>query len=61
MGLTISGTQTVGVHLTSASQNPVSVTPTGAVITTGSYAIYGSAAADWSISNAGAYRVAFTA
>ncbi len=53
MGLTISGTQTVGVHLTSASQNPVSVTSTGAIITTGSYAIYGTAAADWTITNGG--------
>ena len=53
MGLTISGTQTVGVHLTSVSQNPVSVTSTGAIITTGSYAIYGSSVAAWTIDNRG--------
>ena len=60
MGLTISGTQTVGVHLTSASQNPVSVTSTGAIITTGSYAIYGSAVTAWSITNHGTLSAANT-
>ncbi len=54
MGLTISGTRTVGVHLTSASQNPVSVTSTGAIVTAGSYAIYGSAGVNWAITNDGA-------
>ena len=53
MGLTISGTQAVGVHLTSASQNPVTVTSTGAITTTGSYAIYGSATVEWTVSNRG--------
>jgi len=53
MGLTISHREVLGVHLSSASQNPVKVTATGAIETTDRSAIDGSAAVDWTVRNFG--------
>ena len=39
MGTTISTSRTVGLQLTQQGQSPILVTPTGAIVTTGLYAI----------------------
>ena len=46
-GTTISGMQTVPVTLTQASQNPLVVTGSGAVVVGNTQAIYGGAALAW--------------
>jgi hypothetical protein len=55
MATTISGTVTTGVTLSSAEQNPLSVTATGYVTNTGD-AVYGTNAAAWTVSNLGTIR-----
>jgi hypothetical protein len=57
-GTTISGSTTVGVSLTAPSQNPLVITTTGGIAVPGGYAIYGSDAATWTITNAGVVSIA---
>lgn len=61
MGTTISSAQTVGVKLTVASQNPVTITDAGSVVAPGTYAIYGSNIYPWTIGNAGTLSAQATA
>jgi hypothetical protein len=53
MSRTIHGTYTTGIKLTKSSDNPVIVTATGTVATSGSYAIYGAAGTQWTIATEG--------
>jgi hypothetical protein len=57
-GTTISGSTTVGVSLTTPSQNPLVITTTGGIAVPNGYAIYGSDAATWTITNAGVVSIA---
>jgi hypothetical protein len=57
-GTTISGSTTVGVSLTTPSQNPLMITTTGGIAVPDGYAIYGSDAATWTITNAGVVSIA---
>ena len=59
MSRTISSSGTVGITLTSPGDNPVLVTSSGTIDTPGSYAIYGTAAAAWTITNDGSLSAAF--
>ncbi len=52
-GTTISSYTTTNLVLTQASQNPVTITATGTINTSGSNAVYGSAGTAWSITNNG--------
>ena len=53
MSRTITNAGTVGIKLTRPSDNPVTVADVAAIRTTGLYAIYGSEAAPWTITNHG--------
>ena len=61
MPTTISSLNTTELLLNQASQNPVSITTTGEISTFNNYAIYGDAAAAWSITNDGTLYSASTA
>lgn len=57
-GTTISNAQTIGVRLTTSSQNPVTLTGSGSITMPPSvsplmYAVYGSAAYSWTIGISG--------
>jgi hypothetical protein len=52
-GTTISGQTTIGVDLTSASQNPLVITGRGGITVSSGPAVYGNDAASWMIINAG--------
>ena len=52
-GTTISASTTIGVVLTTFDQNPLTITSTGAIATSGTSAVYGSPLTAWVIANAG--------